>query len=356
MNKRLVGLAAFGLIVSIGLAVTPGASAAFPGANGRLAYQQDGNIYTSRADGTHVRQLTTNGLNGDPAWSADGRRIAYDHRGRIFVMRADGTDKHMVTSLRHSFDPTWSPNGRRIAFVHDTRGVPEQGEIWIVRASGGQPSRLTQDAVPYCGGDIQPAWSPLGGTIAFEKATGTPNFTEGGCDSNAANPVEIVLLRLKTGARHIVTDASDPNFTGDGRGLVFASAEDPDNPGFTFPPQYESSDLTGEPRTFYSRAWCAEGAPCLTDVVAAPTSTVANPQGLYLETLEGSDPGVFGGYCVVSANSVDGVPGTGQVDGGFCRNDGTLIDQLDWQPIAPEVRREAVRLRRRPGGAIRTSR
>ena len=245
------------------------------------------------------------------------------------MMTQRGRWPRKVERLGHSSQPAWSANGKRIAFVH-------RGDIWLVSAGGGVPTRLTHDA-SFCVNDDQPAWSPLGGTIAFQQTVGTYNPVEGGCDVTSDNPIQIVLLRLRTGARHAITDAWDPNFTGDGRGLVFQSDQDPDDPAPASlgAPQYESSNLTGEPRLFYSRAWCAEGAPCLTDVVAAPSSTLANPQGVYVETLEGAEPGIFGGFCVNSASSVDGPSGGGNVDAGFCRFDGSMIDQLDWQPIQP---------------------
>ncbi len=57
------------------------AEAAFPGANGKIAYSSytTGDIYAMNPDGTGVTQLTNRGglLNGNVAWSPDGQRIAF---------------------------------------------------------------------------------------------------------------------------------------------------------------------------------------------------------------------------------------------------------------------------------------
>jgi TolB protein len=65
------------------------ARAAFPGRDGKIAYvgQVGGNfdIYAMNPDGSGQVDLTNNpGLDGQPAWSADGQQIA-------FVSERDGT-------------------------------------------------------------------------------------------------------------------------------------------------------------------------------------------------------------------------------------------------------------------------
>jgi hypothetical protein len=66
------------------------AHAAFPGKNGKIAFEgKPRSIHTIRPDGSHQRRLTRNG--GEPAFSASGKRIAFEHRGDIWVMRAPST-------------------------------------------------------------------------------------------------------------------------------------------------------------------------------------------------------------------------------------------------------------------------
>jgi Tol biopolymer transport system component len=111
-----------------------------------------------------------------PAWSPDGSRIAFVAQGHIYVMAADGSQVTQLTSGSGVDQvPTWSPDETTIAYsnlgAHTNLGTntpPHSGftpteEIWTVPASGGTPTRLTQNRVP----DDTPSYSPDGTRIAF---------------------------------------------------------------------------------------------------------------------------------------------------------------------------------------------
>ncbi len=74
-------------------------------------------IFVINADGTGEMQLTNQGNNERPRWSADGRLIAYSSRRggqeAIYVMRADGSGQTKVSRSRGNCQhPVWTPRGQ----------------------------------------------------------------------------------------------------------------------------------------------------------------------------------------------------------------------------------------------------
>jgi TolB protein len=129
-------------------------------------------IWVADSDGTHPRQLTTDGFestsSSDTPWSPDGRTIAYESRrtgtADIWVVSIDsGAPRQLTHDVRNDTWPTWSPDGKWIAFLSD-RG--KQTDIWVVAASGGTELRVTDDA--FVEEPMQ--WRP--GTKQFAYLTG----------------------------------------------------------------------------------------------------------------------------------------------------------------------------------------
>ena len=217
--RRLHGLLLAGATLAL---VVPTAEAAYPGANGQVAFSA--NAGSDPLSGQHHRffdlgmavpggaitRLTFTNQRvdeSDASWSPSGDQLAFTRttpgRGsQVFVLNADGTG---LTRLTHGrlggSDPTWSPEGKRIAFVR-------QGDIWVMDADGSHPHALAVTAAV----EADPAWSPLGGTIAFTDATSFPNqvwtMAEDGSNRVDISPPE--------------TDDTAPDWAPDGSRLALA--------------------------------------------------------------------------------------------------------------------------------------
>jgi Tol biopolymer transport system component len=163
MRVRLV-LAA--LLVGAAVLTTPEvATAAYPGANGRIAFEQGGVIYSIRQDGSDRRQLTTDTRSHSPRWSPDGRLIAFHRAGDIWIMQPDGSAAHRVTSgAANDINPSWSPDGGRLVFSRTTDGTLAGRSLYVVSAVGGSGQRLTTRSD---GCAVEPTWSATGRYVVY---------------------------------------------------------------------------------------------------------------------------------------------------------------------------------------------
>jgi TolB protein len=205
------------LVVLATLALAAPAHAAFPGANGKIAFGslRDGNyeIYTMNPDGTDQARLTQNPANDDTAvWSPDGRRIAFtsDRAGNndVFVMNSDGTGQVALTQdPAVDFLPAWSPDGTKIAFASFRDG---DSEIYVMNSDGTNQTRITNDSTP----DGHPAWSPDGTRIAFES------FADGNAEVYTMAPDGSGRVNL---TQNSATDG-EPTWSPDGSKIAFSSS------------------------------------------------------------------------------------------------------------------------------------
>jgi Tol biopolymer transport system component len=100
-------------------------------------------VYVMNADGSNVRQVTTNrASNFAPYFHPDGQRIVWssnmgDPTGRsfqVYMINVDGTEQEQITNdgFFNSF-PMFSPDGSQLVFSSD-RGAPGPGEINVFLA------------------------------------------------------------------------------------------------------------------------------------------------------------------------------------------------------------------------------
>ena len=159
--------------------------ATFPGLDGRISFARfssstnSTSIFSVRSDGSGEQQLTFDSPNHNSVvsnWSPDGSRIAFDSDRSsnmitdiqdIFTMKADGTNVVQLTSnAGFNGEPAYSPDGETIAFDSD-RGSGQNGIYLMNAADGTNVRRVTVTPVGFF--DAFPHFSPAGDRITFSR-------------------------------------------------------------------------------------------------------------------------------------------------------------------------------------------
>jgi Tol biopolymer transport system component/serine/threonine protein kinase len=195
----------------------------------QVAFAWDGDkggnldIYVKLVDAGGPLRLTNNPANDSfPAWSPDGRYIAFcryeGEHGEVWIIPAlGGAERRLGEAARVFGGLSWSPDGNFLAVSESSKaGAPLS--LYLISPENGQRTRLTSPPTGY-GGDIAPAFSPDGQTLAFVRP-----------------PVHgsIYLLPIsRSGAarsepRRLTSAETWINgfdWTPDGRGIVFSSVQ-----------------------------------------------------------------------------------------------------------------------------------
>lgn len=167
---------------------------------------------------------TMPGSESQPAFSPDGKKLAYVWSGEngensdLYIQSLeDGTVSRFTTDPADDVSPVWSPDGTRIAWL---RTGPAETAVFIGQVSGGMHGKIA-DVYPIRLEAVgrQLDWSPDGEYLAVPDKP-QPN-----------EPFHIVLLRVKDGARTVVSLPPDkiigdlsPAFSPDGKSLAFLRA------------------------------------------------------------------------------------------------------------------------------------
>jgi Tol biopolymer transport system component len=210
--------------------------------------QPEGDVYICRADGTGLRQLTSDpAIDRVPRWSPDKTWVAFfsNRSGPLALWKiraADGSDLQQVTSSGGTL--AWSPDGTRLATteVLDFAGaarVVDANRSW--KEQNPQPLETPDPSLhPF----IPNAWSPDGARLA-----GMIGFSDRG-------GVGIVLYTFASRSYERLTDFGEwPVWFGDSRRLLFV---------FRGKEFWGVDSRTKQTRKIYSTIWDVLGPPRMT--------------------------------------------------------------------------------------------
>ena len=246
------------------------AEAAFPGANGKIAFASDRltpdnpippgqtspdyEIFAMKPDGTKIEQLTSNTADDlYPAWSDDGGWIAWtnyeDGDGEIYTRSYGGGDFFIVRRLTNNTaddrKPVFAPDGSNTIAFDSTRDG--NSEIYVMNTADSNPAdgnadtqtNLTNNAA---GDDTEPAWSPLlaDGTtkIAFRTDRDSNNHEIYVMDTDGTNQTHLT--------NNTVAD-DEPDWSPDGSKIAFSSNRNDSHDIYVMDAKDEINNATGNP-------------------------------------------------------------------------------------------------------------
>jgi TolB protein len=169
------------------------------------------NIWYKRRDSRGYTQLTFHQVNAwGPTVSKDGNKVAYrvsnpENRAQSSIWIVD-RDGRAATELGEGDEPAFSPDGKRIAF--SAAGKEGLRQIWVMDTNGGNRVQITNEFDNYT-----PVWHPSGRKLIF-VSTRAENPDIWVADLDSAKMVQLT---------NYFGDDADPEFTPDGRYLMFAS-------------------------------------------------------------------------------------------------------------------------------------
>ncbi len=132
-----------------------------------LISNSDGGIYklTFQADGSAKPQRLAIGpeyrCNNDKAISPDGKRLGFSATvtpakgSNVYLADADGTNIRQMTTETPSYFHGWSPDGKTMAFVAQRNGS-KQFDVYRMPAAGGKEEQLNADTHHDDGPDYSP--------------------------------------------------------------------------------------------------------------------------------------------------------------------------------------------------------
>lgn len=177
-------------------------------------------LWVMNADGYKEREIRIKGQDGwllqcHVEWAPDGQSLIMSNGLHIFITDIEGQNPRQITNRAGSnVDPSWAPDGLTVLFV----GWPVAGgsdvdyEVYVVSVAG-VITRLTTNTIP----SYDPYYSPDGTRIAWLEKTST--------DPSPVGTWNIMLMdRDGANKRSLTNDDqinSKPNWSRDGSLIYF---------------------------------------------------------------------------------------------------------------------------------------
>lgn len=146
-------------------------------------------------------------------------RVRNNGDSELFILTlGNGADPQRINAGNVSRDATASPNGRRLAFAVSMKLIPTgepQDDIYAVDRTGLHMRHLTTAE----GAEDQPAWSPVGGRIAYRAGTADGRSDIWVMNEDGTGQMNLTADLPAQGMR------SGPAWSWDGTRLAFAQIE-----------------------------------------------------------------------------------------------------------------------------------